>query len=516
MSNPHPSPIPLHLDGAPPWVEVSTEVCRAGRVLHTISNRRTGVAITAEATDLLADGSPGPDLRDALVDVGAIGARAPDDDTGVHGVASIRTRLARFAATLDLPLMHADRTVRRLHRAGLHVAFRPLALVAQGVIAIGGLVALLVVWARHPSIELHVPASRVPLVLGLGLVAVAIHELAHALVIVHHGRRVDAIGFRLHLGTPAFYVESVDALHLSRGQRMAQAAAGPWAEWLVTSCAACAALALPAGPASWLLIRFALLNTINVVSNLLPFVGLDGALLLADALHEPDLPQRSRGATGRLVTALVHRDLVDAQAWGLAAYSAANAVVATALLAFSLWMWTNLFGDAVASLWGSGPIGILLLAATAFVIVRPALTVVAPRAIEAMETVGRIAHEHRFRRSTWWRVAAIHALVDESPQVAALDLEELGLLAGLLVRVRRPEPAARVHRVVFAGVRFRRPVYAAVPDSALLRLRHPSGAAAGFAAIARRDTIRGTRGYAPPVAFEAAAIRSDDARIPGV
>ena len=53
----------------------------------------------------------------------------------------------------------------------------------------------------------------------------------------HHGRRVDSIGFRLHLATPAFYVESVDALHMTRRQRIVQAAAGPWAEWLVTSVA---------------------------------------------------------------------------------------------------------------------------------------------------------------------------------------------------------------------------------------------------------------------------------------
>ena len=41
--------------------------------------------------------------------------------------------------------------------------------------------------ARH----LFHPA-QIPAVIGLSLAAVAVHEFAHALVVVHHGRRVDA------------------------------------------------------------------------------------------------------------------------------------------------------------------------------------------------------------------------------------------------------------------------------------------------------------------------------------
>ena len=38
---------PLRLDDAPPWVMISSEVCRGGRVIYTISNRCTRVALTA-------------------------------------------------------------------------------------------------------------------------------------------------------------------------------------------------------------------------------------------------------------------------------------------------------------------------------------------------------------------------------------------------------------------------------------------------------------------------------------
>ena len=62
----------------------------------------------------------------------------------------------------------------------------------------------------------------------LDLVIVFIHELGHAAVLVHYNRRVKAAGFRIYFGTPAFFIESSDALMLSRGKRIQQAAAGPW------------------------------------------------------------------------------------------------------------------------------------------------------------------------------------------------------------------------------------------------------------------------------------------------
>ena len=73
------------------------------------------------------------------------------------------------------------------------------------------------------------------MIIRTGLIAVAIHDIGHALVTIHYGRHVRSAGLRLHLGTPAFYVESLDAPLLTRRQRIIQAAAGPWFEWLFTS-----------------------------------------------------------------------------------------------------------------------------------------------------------------------------------------------------------------------------------------------------------------------------------------
>lgn len=461
----------LHLPGAPPWVEVTHETCRGGRTLHTIVNRRTRLAFAVDDDDVFPDGTPGPELAAELESAGFIGPAALDVPADPAALPLWR-RVLRFVATLDLPLARADRTVRRLHRAGLRHAFTPAAAAAQVALAVAGLVALVLVSRSPEPVELHVSAARVPVVLLLGLVAVAVHELAHALVIVHYGRSVDVVGFRLHLATPAFYVESVDALHLSRRQRLLQAAAGPWAEWLVTSVAALALLVAADGTAEVVLHRFVVLNAFNVVSNLLPFVGLDGALILADVIRVPDLAARSRGSVGRLVGTVAARRRPNPGQVGLATYAVANAAAAAALLAVSVWLWVNLFGDSVSGLWAAGPVGIAALVLAAFVLGRPAAMVVLPRVVEGVGTITGLVHDHRFRRSVPWRVAATRELRRQVPEVARLDADQLGALAGLLVELRRSRPPTPGARVVEVGADhgLRRPVRACLRASDLHQL----------------------------------------------
>mgnify|MGYP003336721530 CR=1 FL=1 len=111
-------------------VKLSSEICRGGRVIYTISNRCTRVALTAGADDLEPDGTPSSKLRTELGAAGCLGSEGPALGSADPDAPWLR-RLARFVATLDLPLASADRTVRRLHRAGMYRAFRPRPLAAQ-------------------------------------------------------------------------------------------------------------------------------------------------------------------------------------------------------------------------------------------------------------------------------------------------------------------------------------------------------------------------------------------------
>ena len=123
MSN-RPDPAPaLRLDGAPPWVAVSTEVCRGGRILHTISNHRTRVALTAGVDDVGPDGAPSPALLAELCEAGCLGPRAANHGT-TDASAPWPARLGHFIATLDLPLARADRAVARRQAREDHDAGR--------------------------------------------------------------------------------------------------------------------------------------------------------------------------------------------------------------------------------------------------------------------------------------------------------------------------------------------------------------------------------------------------------
>ena len=53
-------------------------------------------------------------------------------------------------------------------------------------------------------------------ILALNYFLTFCHELGHATVLVHHGRRVKSAGFMIYFGSPAFFVDSSDGLMLDR------------------------------------------------------------------------------------------------------------------------------------------------------------------------------------------------------------------------------------------------------------------------------------------------------------
>ena len=270
------------------------------------------------------------------------------------------------------------------------------------------------------------------------MVAVAIHETAHTLVVIRHGRSVDAMGFRLLLGAPSFYVESVDALLLTRRQRLIQAVAGPWAEWLVVSVVALFLLRSPALLMAPLLRRFIILNSATIASNLIPFAGLDGSWILADALGEPDIHQRSRGALTGLITNALEGTPQARGARALAGYSTLNGLVSAALLATSAFFWYQLFGDVIGDLLRLGPLGVVLLGVAGIVLGRPVVLAVGRRVLAALSTAGQLANKARFRLEWRWRVPAIQHLAATIPALAQFDDDTLGVLAGQLGRTRLP------------------------------------------------------------------------------
>jgi putative peptide zinc metalloprotease protein len=441
-----PSAAPGIADGHPgplgSWVEPHSEPCRGGRSYRLLVNHRTHQALDltdgeAGVCDQLTAGralSADPATTAFVADLREQGFLAAEPPSPAR-----RRALQASAARLDLRWTGAGWLVRAAHDHGGRYLFRPAAVAAQAVVALAGLAAVIGVVISGPRFQLRVHPAQIPVIIGLSLAAVAVHELAHALVVVHHGRTVDAAGVRIHLGTPAFYVESADALLLTRRVRIIQAAVGVWAEWQFTSLVAIWLWCSPVPFAAPMLYRFVILNAVTIVSNLIPFTGLDGSWLLADLTGAPDLPRRARGSVTRLLTALASRQPNASGAWLLAGYSAANGLVATGLLATAVFFWYQLFGDLAATLLHAGPAGWLALAVGAVMLGRPAVTSAAARLPAALLAARELRDTIRFRLQWRWRIAAARQLA-ATPLFAQLTGAQLGVLAGHLRRTRHRGP----------------------------------------------------------------------------
>jgi hypothetical protein len=437
------------------WVEAHEETCRGGRTYRVLVNHRTGQATeltTAEAalcdqlTGATGGGAASPEAATLLEDLreqGFLAASPP--------LPPSRRRLEVSLSRLDLRWNGAGRLVRAVHDRGARHLFHPAAVTAQIILALAGLAALAATLVSHQHFQLRVHPAQIPIVIGLSLAAIGVHEFAHALVVVHHGRSVDGAGVRLHLGTPAFYVESVSALLLPRRHRLIQAAAGVWAEWQFTSIIAIWLWRSPLPFAIPLLHRFVILNAATIASNLAPFTGLDGSWILADTVRAPDLARRSRGSVSRLLTALASRQPATGEDHALAAYATLNGLVAAGLLATGGFFWYQLFGDLAATLTHHGPAGWLVLTAAAAVLAMPALTATAPRLAQAAASARALHDAITFRLQWKWRIPATRHLAAAFPQIARLSQQELGILAGHLHRTRRRLDARPSYGVVRAG-----------------------------------------------------------------
>jgi ABC-type amino acid transport substrate-binding protein len=439
------------------WVEAHAEPSRGGGTYRVLVNHRTGQLIElSEAEAGICQQLDAGRVPDASPATAAFTAELREQGfLATCPPPQARRTVQVSGARLDLRWTGAGRLVTAAYSRGARHLFRPAAVAGQVLLALAGVAAVIAAITSPQHFVLRVRPAQIPLVIGLSLAAVAVHELAHALVVVRHGRAVDAAGVRLHLGTPAFYVESASAVLLTRRERLVQAAAGVWAEWQFTSLIAIWLWLTPLPFAVPLLHRFVILNAATIATNLLPFTGLDGSWLLADAAGVPDLTRRSRGAITRLLTAFTTRQPLTPADKALAAYSAANGLAAAALLATAGFFWYQLFGDLAATLSRHGPAGWTLLIAAAILLGRPAAAATAARLPAAAGTARELAHTLIFRLQWRWRIPATTQLAGMLPALADLSAAQLGILAGQLRRTRHrgrlPATLADSYGIVAAG-----------------------------------------------------------------
>ena len=345
-------------------------------------------------------------------------------------------KIRSFMNTLSIDWSGADRFVRWWYRTLLWPFYRPAGVVLASFLAVGGLVAFFAV-ERSGDFALGTRSAPIEslILLGLDFVLTFFHELGHAATIVHYGRRVKSAGFMIYFGSPAFFVESSDALMLDRRQRIVQSFAGPFSELLLAGVASLVLVAFRDSNIAGLLYKFALINYFVIFLNLIPLLELDGYWILADLIQVPDLRQRSlQFIQHDLWHKLRMRERLSKQEIGLGLYAVIG--VAFTILCFysAYFFWKRIFGGLVTSLWNGGVGSRLLLVLLVVFFTGPALRGLLQLVRAAYRRIRNALRRVIFRAESRWRVEAAE-LIDALPAFDDLPVDVLNDLAGR-VRLR--------------------------------------------------------------------------------
>jgi CRP-like cAMP-binding protein len=342
-----------------------------------------------------------------------------------------RKKARTFAKTLSISWNGADRLVQFLYRYGLKVFFNRWVLAVTAIVSVLGFVAFIETANSHRfGLAGHSLAWAFLLLLFLDYVMVFVHELGHALVLVHHGRHVKSAGFMIYFGSPAFFVESTDVLLLDKPSRLAQTAAGPFADMVVAAVASVIAWAYPDWALSETLFKFAVLNYISILMNLIPLLELDGYWLLAEAIDVPDLRPRSlRFLRHDFWHKVRNREKWSRAEVGLFAY----AVLGTIFTVFSFYtayfFWETIFGGLVRRLWDGGTVTRIILVALGLFILGPIIRGLLNLLRSVLKSLKALFQRLRFRLQLKWRVEAAE-MIDALPAFRDIPAEVLNDLAG--------------------------------------------------------------------------------------
>ena len=340
-----------------------------------------------------------------------------------------RAKAREFAKTLSVDWTGAHRLVEWLYRYLLRFFFIPAVVVLSIAIAVLGLVAFAAVYqSGRFDLGGDSPAAQTLVLLGMDYILTFVHELGHAVVLVHQGRQIKSAGFMIYFGSPAFFVEASDSLMLDRGKRIVQSAAGPFAELVVSALASIYLWAFPESPAAPFLFTWAVINYFVIFLNLVPLLELDGYFILADLIQVPDLRPRSlQFIRFDLWRKIRGRERITKQEVGLALYAIVGIIFTVFCFYTSIFFWQTIFGGLVSELWNGGVFGRALLVVLGLFVAGPLLRglITLGRAVE--RKVKGLIDAVRFRLQTRWRVEAAQlidgsAMFDDLPEGVLSDL----------------------------------------------------------------------------------------------
>jgi CRP-like cAMP-binding protein len=425
----------LHLRLDPETAE-QTLLMDGTRTVNDILVERLEVTGGLELNDVLG-------IVDELRRNGFLDRRFIDVASGVDRALHpprLRTRVVNLLRTLRLEWDGADRLVRWVHRHGARWLLLPVSVWAGIVVALVGVGFFVATTTAHRfGLSGGHLAYGFVLLLFLNILLTMVHELGHAVTLVHFGRRIKSAGVMIYFGSPAFFVESSDGLMLDRWKRIAQAFAGPWAELVVAGAASIVVGVWPGWFLAPLLFKFAALNYLVITMNLIPLLELDGYWIFSDLVQIPDLRPASLAFVRRdLLHKLRSRARFSGQELALAVYGTLGVAFAIFSLFTGFFFWREVFGAFVSEMWKESALTRVLLLVLAVLLLGPLLQALA-QGIRALG--GRVRAAWRaatFRLQRSWRIEAA-TMIDDLPLFDDLPEDLLSELAGH-VRLR---PLAR-------------------------------------------------------------------------
>lgn len=276
------------------------------------------------------------------------------------GTPAALLRRARALLHADIRVRGMDHRLSAWYRAWGWLFFTRPAIGLAVVLGVLGPCIFLLELARGRYDPFRVSGSYLlglGLLLVLGVLALAAHELAHGLAVKHAGRFVPRAGLMLYYGLPALYVDTTDIWMAPRDKRLLTSAAGPWAGLVLGGLCALAALLLPYSPLGAVLFVAAFVFLLDNLLNFNPLLELDGYYLLVDYLDKPMLRARAlRFVRGPLWSTLARRAPVTLEERWFAVFGLACLAWAGLTLFMLLRFWDLRVEPVAVEIWRGGDV----------------------------------------------------------------------------------------------------------------------------------------------------------------
>ncbi|NUR49526.1 MAG: FHA domain-containing protein, partial [Hamadaea sp.] len=247
----------------------------------------------------------------------------------------------RALLRLELSVKGLDSLFGRMYRAFGWRFFTRTSVFLMWLVILGGIYAFFVAQSKQELFNVGgAGLAGAIVVAAVCLIALAIHESAHAMAVKSYGRKVTRGGFMLMMGMPFAFVDTSDMWFGTRWSRIVVTLSGPLSTAAVAGTASLVAAYVPHPIVSGIAFQIAFALYLNTIYNLNPLMPLDGYQALSDALRMP----RLREEASAYFTKGIWADLRGGKRpglkqWGMAAYGMTAVLGMTAFMVMAVFSW---------------------------------------------------------------------------------------------------------------------------------------------------------------------------------